>query len=60
MSQLDLGDAVPRFLYREKMTLENVKEQKKETNVHDRPETQGPGRVRQKALGSEGVCTSLQ
>lgn len=42
------------------MTLEIAKGQKKERNVHDRSETQGPGRVRQEALGNEGVYTSLQ
>lgn len=59
MSQLNLGDAAPLVsLQGKEMALENAQEQNKETNVHDRTQTQGPDRVRQGALGTEEVCTS--
>lgn len=61
MSQLNPGDAVPLVpLQWKEMTLENAQGQNKETNVHDRTQTQGLDRLRREALGNEEVCTSLQ
>lgn len=61
MCQLHLGATAPLVsLQGKEMTLENAQGQSKETNVHDRTQTQGPDRVRQEALGSEEVCTSFQ